>query len=76
MHVSLTGILSNNFAQLVTKVSTEKEAADEEQRRVAIIEVEVGKRRMECEEDLVKAEPALQAAKEALNTLNKVHVFI
>ena len=54
------------------QVSKENESANEEKRRVAIIEVEVGKRRVECEEDLVKAEPALLAAREALNTLNKV----
>lgn len=50
--------------------------ANEEKRRVAIIEAEVAKRRKECEEDLVKAEPALEAAKEALNTLNKVSLFL
>lgn len=54
------------------QVSKENEVANEEKRRVAIIEGEVAKRRKECEEDLVKAEPALVAAKEALNTLNKV----
>lgn len=53
-------------------MSKENEVANEEKRRVAIIETEVAKRRKECEEDLVKAEPALVAAKEALNTLNKV----
>lgn len=54
------------------QVSKENEIANEEKRKVAIIEAEVAKRRKECEEDLVKAEPALVAAKEALNTLNKV----
>lgn len=56
------------------QVSKENEVANEEKRRVAIIETEVAKRRKECEEDLVKAEPALVAAKEALNTLNKVRM--
>ncbi|KAK4326145.1 hypothetical protein Pmani_003309 [Petrolisthes manimaculis] len=56
------------------KVSKENEVANEEKRRVAIIETEVAKRRKECEEDLVKAEPALVAAKEALHTLNKANL--
>ncbi|XP_063612420.1 dynein beta chain, ciliary-like, partial [Penaeus indicus] len=56
------------------KVSKENEIANEEKRKVAIIEAEVAKRRKECEEDLVKAEPALVAAKEALNTLNKANL--
>ncbi|KAL7641741.1 UNVERIFIED_CONTAM: hypothetical protein RMT77_007615 [Armadillidium vulgare] len=56
------------------KVSIENEMANEEKRKVAIIEAEVSKRRKECEEDLVKAEPALVAAIEALNTLNKANL--
>ena len=43
---------------------------------MAVIEKEVAKRRKECEEDLAKAEPSLIAAKEALNTLNKVIKYI
>lgn len=34
----------------------------------------VGEKQKSCEEDLAKAEPALLAAQEALNTLNKVGV--
>jgi len=34
--------------------------------------VEVGAKQKACEDDLEKAEPALVAAQEALNTLNKV----
>uniref|UniRef100_A0A8C9W8T1 Dynein axonemal heavy chain 17 n=1 Tax=Scleropages formosus TaxID=113540 RepID=A0A8C9W8T1_SCLFO len=53
------------------KVSKEKAVADEEEKKVAVIaEVVMGKQR-DCEEDLSKAEPALIAAQEALNTLNK-----
>ena len=37
-----------------------------------MIAEEVSKKQKDCEEDLVKAEPALLAAQEALNTLNKV----
>ena len=39
--------------------------------KVAFIADEVTKKQKDCEEDLVKAEPALLAAQEALNTLNK-----
>lgn len=36
------------------------------------INEEVSKKQRDCERDLAKAEPALQAAVAALNTLNKV----
>ena len=39
---------------------------------MAKINEEVTKKQMDCEKDLEKAEPALQAAQDALNTLNKV----
>ena len=54
------------------KVSQEKEVADEEEKKVIKIAEEVGKKQRDCERDLAKAEPALKAAAEALNTLNKV----
>lgn len=41
-------------------------------RQVAAIQAEVTKQQQETEEDLAKAEPALQAANAALNTLNRV----
>lgn len=53
------------------KVSKEKEIADDEEKKVAVIAEEVGKKQVDCETDLAKAEPALKAAEEALNTLNK-----
>lgn len=40
--------------------------------QVAAIQTEVTKQQHETEEDLAKAEPALQAANAALNTLNRV----
>lgn len=43
----------------------------EEERKVRIIEEDVSIKTKLCEEDLRKAEPALIAAQEALNTLNK-----
>ena len=54
------------------QVSKEKEVADGEECKVAKITEEVGKKQRDCERDLAKAEPALQAAATALNTLNKV----
>ncbi|XP_066247509.1 dynein beta chain, ciliary [Euwallacea similis] len=56
------------------KVSIEKRLADEEEERVAMIAEEVTKKQKDCEEDLLKAEPALIAAQEALNTLNKANL--
>uniref|UniRef100_A0AAR2IP24 Dynein heavy chain 9, axonemal n=1 Tax=Pygocentrus nattereri TaxID=42514 RepID=A0AAR2IP24_PYGNA len=53
------------------KVSREKAVADEEEQKVASIAVVVSRKQRDCEEDLAKAEPALVAAQEALNTLNK-----
>lgn len=40
--------------------------------QVAAIQAKVTKQQQETEEDLAKAEPALQAANAALNTLNRV----
>ena len=54
------------------KVSKEKAIADQEEKKVAAINDAVSKKAKECEADLAKAEPALKAAQEALNTLNKV----
>ena len=53
------------------KVSKEKEIADGEEKKVAIIAKDVAEKQRSCEEDLAKAEPALLAAQDALNTLNK-----
>ncbi|XP_021937393.1 dynein beta chain, ciliary isoform X2 [Zootermopsis nevadensis] len=56
------------------KVSTEKSLADDEEYKVGLIAEEVSKKQKDCEEDLTKAEPALSAAQEALNTLNKANL--
>ena len=56
----------------MVQVSKEKAIADKEEEKVAIFAVEVGNKQKACETDLAKAEPALVAAQEALNTLNKV----
>ena len=54
------------------KVSKEKATADEEEKKVQKINLEVSAKQKDCEQDLKKAEPALAAAQAALNTLNKV----
>uniref|UniRef100_A0A8C5TMB1 Dynein axonemal heavy chain 17 n=1 Tax=Malurus cyaneus samueli TaxID=2593467 RepID=A0A8C5TMB1_9PASS len=56
------------------KVSKKKAVADEEERKVALITQEVEQKQKDCEEDLAKAEPALEAAQAALNTLNKTNL--
>ena len=53
------------------KVSKEKAIADKEKIKVNQITQEVSIKQRDCAEDLKKAEPALIAAQEALNTLNK-----
>ncbi|EDQ88776.1 outer dynein arm heavy chain beta [Monosiga brevicollis MX1] len=53
------------------KVNKEKEIAAVEQEKVRVINEDVSAKQQSCEADLAKAEPALLAAQEALNTLNK-----
>jgi dynein heavy chain len=53
------------------KCGQEKIIADEEQLRVSEISIEVGIKKEDCERNLVKALPALEAAQHALNTLDK-----
>ena len=53
------------------KVSKEKATADKEKIKVSEISREVSIKQRDCAEDLKKAEPALIAAQDALNTLNK-----
>lgn len=66
---------ANKLLEIVSaetaKVVAEKAVADEEEKKVAKIRAEVSAKQRECEADLAKAEPALMAAQEALNTLNK-----
>lgn len=54
------------------KVSKEKAIADEEEQKVALITEEVQQKQKDCEKDLAQAEPALTAAQQALDTLNRV----
>nr|CAH7754609.1 unnamed protein product [Callosobruchus chinensis] len=53
------------------KVAAEQEIASTEEAKVKVIEEDVSAKQKICAEDLAKAEPALIAAQEALNTLNK-----
>lgn len=53
------------------KVNKEKEIAAVEQEKVRVINEDVSAKQKSCEEDLAKAEPALIAAQQALDTLNK-----
>ncbi|XP_008068583.1 dynein heavy chain 17, axonemal [Carlito syrichta] len=53
------------------KVSKEKAIADGEEAKVEVINKNVTEKQKACETDLAKAEPALLAAQEALDTLNK-----
>lgn len=56
------------------KVGAEKTIADVEEKKVAIKAEEVRAKQKSCSADLAKAEPALLAASEALNTLNKTNL--
>ena len=56
------------------KVSKEKASADEEEQNVNEISKNVKIKQVDCERDLKKAEPALEAAQQALNTLNKANL--
>ncbi|GIY35616.1 dynein beta chain, ciliary [Caerostris darwini] len=52
-------------------VGREKTVAAAEEAKVSRIHADVSQRQRDCEADLARAEPALDAAQEALNTLNK-----
>ncbi|XP_039611034.1 LOW QUALITY PROTEIN: dynein heavy chain 11, axonemal-like [Polypterus senegalus] len=69
-----TEALIAKIGQQTEKLNQEKAVADAEERRVAAIQAEVTKKQQESEEDLAKAEPALNAANAALNTLNRMNL--
>ncbi|KAJ3128700.1 hypothetical protein HK098_003691 [Nowakowskiella sp. JEL0407] len=56
------------------KVNKEKAIAAEEEKKVDAVTKEVHEKQVSCERDLMAAEPALAAASEALNTLNKANL--
>lgn len=57
------------------KVGGEKAFVDDEAKKVKALADDVGRKAKICEVELSKAEPALAAAKAALDTLNKVSLF-
>ncbi|ODN03963.1 Dynein beta chain, ciliary [Orchesella cincta] len=69
---------ADNLIQVVGRetqlVSVEKENAAVEEKKVAVTAEEVTKIKEVCRVELEKAEPALQAAYAALNTLNKANL--
>uniref|UniRef100_A0A672IQ98 Dynein axonemal heavy chain 11 n=1 Tax=Salarias fasciatus TaxID=181472 RepID=A0A672IQ98_SALFA len=62
------------IGQQTDKLNQERAVADAEEQRVAAIQAKVTKQQQETEDDLAKAEPALQAANTALNTLNRLNL--
>ncbi|XP_072570592.1 dynein axonemal heavy chain 11 isoform X2 [Paramormyrops kingsleyae] len=69
-----TEALIAKIGQQTEKLNQEKVVADAEEQKVAAIQAEVSKQQQETENDLAKAEPALQAANAALNTLNRLNL--
>eukprot|EP01135_Chromosphaera_perkinsii_P008680 Nk52_evm13s1444 gene=Nk52_evmTU13s1444 len=63
--------LIKKVAEDTEVANKEKAIADEEEKKVQQINREVAEKQESCEKDLAAAEPALIAAEEALNTLNK-----
>lgn len=57
------------------KVSKERALADEEEKKVAAITVTVSAKQKDCQKDLDNAQPLLEAALKALDTLNKVSSY-
>ncbi|XP_020566647.2 dynein heavy chain 11, axonemal-like [Oryzias latipes] len=62
------------IGQQTDKVNQERAVADAEEQKVAAIQASVTKQQQDTEADLAKAEPALQAANAALNTLNRLNL--
>ena len=63
--------LAEAVAKEKETVEQETKVAEVEQENTSKIQADVEQRQKDCEEDLAKAEPLLQAAMEALNTLDK-----
>ncbi|XP_072275197.1 dynein axonemal heavy chain 11-like [Pyxicephalus adspersus] len=69
-----TEALIDKIGQQTEKLNQEKSVADAEERKVAALQAEITKQQQESADDLAKAEPALQAANAALNTLNRLNL--
>ncbi|XP_035386791.1 dynein heavy chain 11, axonemal isoform X1 [Electrophorus electricus] len=66
--------LITKIGRQTERLSQKRADADLEEQKVAAIQAEVTRRQRDCEHDLAKAEPALEAATAALDTLNKVNL--
>uniref|UniRef100_A0A3Q2TME4 Dynein axonemal heavy chain 11 n=1 Tax=Fundulus heteroclitus TaxID=8078 RepID=A0A3Q2TME4_FUNHE len=62
------------IGQQTDKLNQERAVADAEEQKVEAIQASVTKQQQDTEDDLAKAEPALQAANTALNTLNRLNL--
>ncbi|KAK6302905.1 hypothetical protein J4Q44_G00272600 [Coregonus suidteri] len=69
-----TEALISKIGQQTDKLNQERAVADAEEQRVGTIQAEVTTQQQQSEKDLAKAEPALQAANAALNTLNRLNL--
>ncbi|XP_068101608.1 dynein axonemal heavy chain 11-like isoform X2 [Hyperolius riggenbachi] len=69
-----TEALINKIGHQTEKLNQEKSVADAEERKVAALQTEITKHKQESANDLARAEPALQAANAALNTLNRLNL--
>ncbi|XP_061694561.1 dynein axonemal heavy chain 11 [Syngnathoides biaculeatus] len=66
--------LISKIGQQTDNLSQERSVADAEEQKVEAFQAEVSKQQRETENELAKAEPALQAANAALNTLNRLNL--
>ncbi|XP_051576917.1 dynein axonemal heavy chain 11 [Myxocyprinus asiaticus] len=69
-----TEALMTRIGLQTERVSQKRKDADLEEQKVAAMQAEVSRRLRDCQSDLAKAEPALEAATAALQTLNKVNL--
>ncbi|KAM8934084.1 dynein axonemal heavy chain 11-like [Pelodytes ibericus] len=69
-----TEALISKIGQQTEKLNQEKNIADAEEQKIEAIQAEITKQQQESADDLAKAEPALQAANAALNTLNRLNL--
>lgn len=72
-----TPFYKNNIIVLsLSQCAPFSDVVQEEERKCQIIEEDVTLKQKMCEQDLEKAMPALDAAQDALNTLNKVSSYL
>ncbi|XP_071977799.1 dynein axonemal heavy chain 11-like isoform X1 [Engystomops pustulosus] len=69
-----TEALIDKIGQQTEKLNQEKSVADDEEKKVNALQADITKQQQDSANDLAKAEPALQAANAALNTLNRLNL--